>query len=65
MSINIEDWKPAGKKKPKNSARGAINIAIEDAERFKTPLIVRRNVKNGKIEEVSPAVMRRRLAKKP
>ena len=50
------------KSKAKNILAGAIDIAIAKAERFGTPLVVKRN---GKIEEVSPAVMRRRLAKKP
>ncbi len=48
------------KKKPKNILSGAINIAIEKAERFGTPLVIKRN---GKIEEISAKAMKRRLAK--
>ena len=54
--MNIER-RPA-KGKPKNALSGAINIAIQKAERFDTPLVVKRN---GKIEEITPKEMKRRL----
>ncbi|GEM_PF-2302016 len=49
------------KAKPKNVLAGAIDIAIEKAERFGTSLVIKRN---GKVEEVTPAQMRRMLKKK-
>jgi hypothetical protein len=48
--------------KPKNPLAGAINIAIEDAERYGTPLVIKG--KDGKIREISPAQMRRLVSKK-
>jgi hypothetical protein len=45
----------------KNPLAGAIDIALADAERYGTTMIVKG--KDGKIEEVTPAVLRRRLAK--
>jgi hypothetical protein len=45
------------KAKPKNPLAGAINIAIQDAERYGTPLIIKG--KDGKIREVSPSQMKR------
>lgn len=50
------------KSKPKNVLAGAIYIAIEQAERFDTPLIIKD--KSGRIKEVSPAQMRRMLKKR-
>ena len=49
--------------KPKNHLAGAIHIAIEDAERWGTSLVIQG--KDGKIREVTPAQMRRIVAKKP
>lgn len=46
------------KRKPNAELSGAIYIAIEDAERYGTSLVVMRD---GRIEEVSPQDMRRRL----
>lgn len=43
--------------KPKNVLAGAIYIAIENAELFGTPLVIKG--KNGRIREVTPAEMRR------
>jgi hypothetical protein len=54
--MNIE-IRPA-RKKPKNILSGAIDIAIEKAERYGTPLVVKRN---GKVEEITPREMKRRL----
>jgi len=45
------------KKKFKNPLAGAINIAIEDAERYGTTLVIKGA--DGKIKEVTPAQMRR------
>lgn len=47
--------KPSGK----NPLAGAIDIAILNAERYGTKLIIRNN--SGRMEKVTPAEMRRRL----
>lgn len=44
------------KAKPKNALAGAIDVAIDKAERYGTPLVIKRN---GKIEELTPKQMRR------
>lgn len=49
-------------KKHKNLLAGAINIAIKDAERYDTSLVIKG--KDGKIREVSPAQMKRMVAPK-
>lgn len=49
------------KSKAKNLLEGAIGLAIEDARRFGTNLVV---AHNGKIEEITPAAMKRRLARR-
>ncbi len=49
---------PAGKKKPKNALKGAIEIAIRDAERYGTDLVIKTG---SKIERVSPKAMRKRV----
>lgn len=43
-------------KAPKNILAGAISVAIEKAERFGTPMVIKRA---GKILEVSPAQMKK------
>ncbi len=50
------------KKKAKNLLEGAINIAIKDAERFGTSLVIKD--KNGQIREVTPKQMKTIIAKK-
>lgn len=55
IQINKKD------RKGKNPLAGAINIAIAKAERFGTTLVIKRN---GKIEELTPAQMRRILKRK-
>jgi len=60
MSIDFMETQPAGRRKPENLLAGAIDIAIRDAEIHGTDLIVKRN---GTIEKLSPAAMKRRLAK--
>lgn len=55
--LNVEIIK--SNKKFKNPLAGAINIAIEDAERYGTTLVIKG--KDGKIKEVTPAQMRRIL----
>ena len=50
-----------GKGKSKNILEGAINIAIEKAERYGTPLLIKRE---GKIKEVSPKQMKLILSRK-
>lgn len=49
-------------KKAKNPLAGAIDIAIKDAERYGTPLVIKG--KDGKIKEVTPAQMKRLIKKK-
>ena len=49
-------------KKPKNVLADAIYIAIEDAERYGTTLVIKG--KDGKIKEVTPSQMRRILKSK-
>ncbi len=44
--------------KIKNPLAGAIYIAIEKAERFKTSLVIK---EDGEIKHISPAEMRKRL----
>ena len=46
---------PMAKRKPKNILAGAINIAIQKAERFGTPLVFK---SNGKIMKVDPSDMK-------
>lgn len=50
------------KKKMANPLAGAINIAIADAERYGTSLVIKG--KDGKVKEVSPAQMRRIIKSK-
>ncbi len=49
------------KKKPKNVLAGAIFLAIENAEIFKTPLVIKG--KDGRIKLVSPSQMKRIVAR--
>ena len=53
--ISDIELKPSNRK-PKNIIAGAVDIAIEKAERYGTPLVIKTN---GKIREVSPAQMKR------
>lgn len=50
------------KRKPTNLLAGAIDIAIKDAERFGTSLVIKGA--DGRIKEVSPSAMRKIIAKK-
>ena len=59
----LQDFKiQPSKKKAKNPLAGAIDIAIKDAERFGTPLVIKG--KDGKIREVTPKQMKSIIAKK-
>ena len=44
----------------KNALSGAVFLAIEKAEQFKTKLTVKMN---GKVENITPEELRKRLAK--
>lgn len=52
MNIELKQ----SKSKPKNVLAGAVEIAIQQAERYGTSLVIKRN---GRIEELTPAQMRR------
>lgn len=56
--MNIE-VRPAGKK-ARNALSGAIDIAVEQAERYNTPLVIKRN---GKVEEVSAKAFKKQMSK--
>lgn len=48
-------------KRGKNLLAGAVDVAIKKAERYGTPLVIKRN---GKIEELTPKQMRRIVKRK-
>ncbi|MCE7888031.1 MAG: hypothetical protein DYH13_11100 [Alphaproteobacteria bacterium PRO2] len=57
--MNIETV--AAKGKPKHVLKGAIHVAIKNAERYKTSLIVKG--RDGGIKSLKPSELKRRLQK--
>jgi hypothetical protein len=57
--MNIETVPAKGK--PKNVLKGAIQVAIKNAERYRTSLIVKG--RDGRIKSLKPSEMKRRLQK--
>ncbi|HQX27563.1 MAG TPA: hypothetical protein PKX38_06465 [Alphaproteobacteria bacterium] len=58
--MNIETVPAKGK--PKNVLKGAIQVAIKNAERYRTSLIVKG--RDGRIQSLNPSQMKRRLKSK-
>ena len=57
MKIEIQ----TAKRKAPAILAGAVMVAIEKAQRFGTPLVIKAN---GHIEKISPKAMKRRLNRK-